>query len=84
MASVRVVLSIRLVERISQSGDPKRPTRTPLAAPLRVAGEEKAIGEGAPTSDTKDGDDMAPNSAKLVREGWDASVDRVECRLRSL
>jgi hypothetical protein len=83
MASVRVVLSMRPVRRISQSGDPKRPTRMPLAAPLRVVWEEVAIEEGVPISDTKDGDDMAPSSPRLVCEGWVASVDRLERRLRS-
>jgi hypothetical protein len=55
----------------------------PLAAPLRVVWEEVAIEEGVPISDTKDGDDMAPNSPRFVCEGWVASVDRLERRLRS-
>jgi hypothetical protein len=47
----------------------------PLAAPLRVFEEEVASEEGFLMSGTKDGDDMVSNSATLVCEGQEGSVD---------
>jgi hypothetical protein len=55
-----------------------------LVASSPVVWEEVAIEEAAPTSDTKDGNDLAPNSPRLICKSWEASVERLERRLRSL
>jgi hypothetical protein len=84
MALVRVVMLNRLVRPISESDDLKRPMRIPLAAPVWLLWEEAVTEERVRMSDSKDSDDMAPNLPRLVCEGREASVERLERGLRSL